>query len=176
MRGEATHSVRSLGLGFQPNELNHGHLHQLIHRIQAIQHADKVPDCDGLSNVAERHKRVSLARCVGFGREKGLKEFGRVGDEVFVGLVDCENGKDGVFADKGVAVLLQRVLVVKKAWVMIRTRQLRTVGTSGSKSSTSLIFCSIRRVAPRMYSLGCCCWGVSFYPRGDMQYSRDHFG
>jgi hypothetical protein len=37
------------------------------------------------------------------------------------------------------------------------TKQLRTVGIRGSRSSASLIFCRNRRVAPRMYSLGCCC-------------------
>lgn len=36
------------------------------------------------------------------------------------------------------------------------TKQLLTVGTKGSNNSTSLIFCSILNVAPRIYSLGCC--------------------
>ena len=36
------------------------------------------------------------------------------------------------------------------------TKQLLTVGTRGSNNSTSLIFCKNLRVAPRMYSLGCC--------------------
>jgi hypothetical protein len=38
----------------------------------------------------------------------------------------------------------------------IFTRQDRHVGMRGSRSSCSLIFCKNLKVAPRIYSLGCC--------------------
>ena len=38
--------------------------------------------------------------------EKGVKEFGRVGNEVLVVLVDRVDGKDGVLANEGMSVFL----------------------------------------------------------------------
>ena len=68
-------------------------------------------------------------------------------------LVDCKDGKDGVLPDKRMAMFLvyQRVHRVRL------TMHDRTVGINGSRISASRTFCKNRKVAPRIYSLGCCC-------------------
>lgn len=103
----STHPIRTLRLCLQPDQLNHRHLHQLIHRLQPIQHAQQVPNRHRLRDTTQRHKRVPFTGCVGFRGEEGFEEFGCVRDEVFLALVDCVDGEDGVFADKGVAVFLR---------------------------------------------------------------------
>jgi hypothetical protein len=68
-----THPIRALRLGLQPHQLNHRHLHQLVHPLERIQHADQVPDGDGLRDPTQGDERVALARRVGFGREEGFQ-------------------------------------------------------------------------------------------------------
>lgn len=95
-----THPVRTLCLCLQPHQLDDRHLHQLIHRLQAIQHAQQIPHRHRLRNTTQRHKRVPFTCRVGFRSEERFEEFRRVGDEVFLALVDCVDGEDGVFPDE----------------------------------------------------------------------------
>jgi hypothetical protein len=88
--------------------------------------------------------------------EERVQQFWRVGNEVFVVLVDGVDGEYGVLADEGMAVLLRDVSLKSAIRVFQLTRHDRTVGMRGSSNSGSRIFCRYLRVAPRMYSLGCC--------------------
>ncbi len=99
---------------------------------------------------------------------EGLDQFGRIGDEELEVFVDCEYCHHRVLADERVAVLLRNPRAARSAprpsdsnsaqyWLWVRTRQARHEGIRGSRSSGSRIFWRNRRVAPRMYSFGCCC-------------------
>jgi hypothetical protein len=79
-------------------------------------------------------------------------------------LVDGVDGEYGVLADEGMAVLLRVISLVPVVRNFQLTRHDRTVGMRGSSNSGSRIFCRYLRVAPRMYSLGCC-YVVSQRPR-----------
>lgn len=73
-------------------------------------------------------------------------------------LVDGVDCKDGVLSDEGMTMFLSMAANQQVIYYSThkRTRHERTVGIRGSSSSDSRIFCKKRRVAPRMYSFGCC--------------------
>ena len=58
-----------------------------------------------MTNRGERGKGISLARGIAFGFQEGLEQLRRIGHQNLVVLVDGGNGKDGVLANVGVAVL-----------------------------------------------------------------------
>jgi hypothetical protein len=61
-----THSVTSLRLGLLANQLDHRHLHQLVHARDLVKVVEEVSDGCGLRDAAERHERVALASGIGF--------------------------------------------------------------------------------------------------------------
>lgn len=124
------------------------------------------------------------------GRHESLDQFRRVRNQVVKVFIDLEDGHDGVLPDVAVAVFLPSCIgggpldvdTVILGELEVLTRQERHVGINGSSSSGSRIFWRKRRVAPRMYSFGCCCGArhISTGKRGMMlkllESSRGHFG
>jgi hypothetical protein len=65
-RWTKTHSVTSLRLGLFANQLDHRHLHQLVHARDLVKVVEEVSDGRGLRNAAEGDERVALAGGIGF--------------------------------------------------------------------------------------------------------------
>jgi hypothetical protein len=63
---EQTYSVATLRLGLFSHQLNHGHLHQLVHSANRVKVVDQVSNSSGLRDVAERDKGIALTCRVGF--------------------------------------------------------------------------------------------------------------
>src|ERR1700690_2150151 len=135
------HPMSRLILTIQPNDLNDAHLQQLIQPGNLLINAQYPLISLRHGTMCQKHKRVPLARCVRLGRQESPHEFWSIGYEVFELAVDGVYCKDGVFA----------------TYEWRCSRQERQSGMSGSRSSASLeIFWRKRKVAPRIYSLGCC--------------------
>ena len=49
-----------------PHQLNHRHLHQLVHTANSVKVVEEIPHSGGLRDVAEGDKGVALACRVGF--------------------------------------------------------------------------------------------------------------
>jgi hypothetical protein len=64
-----THSVTSLRLGLLANQLDHRHLHQLVHARDLVKVVEEVSDGRGLRDAAEGHERIALASGIGFLRQ-----------------------------------------------------------------------------------------------------------
>lgn len=59
-------------LSLLPYQLNHSHLHQLVHGLDLIKIVEEILDGRGLRDVTESDKRVALACRVGFLRPNQL--------------------------------------------------------------------------------------------------------
>ena len=94
--------MRRIALAIQPDNIDYGHLQQLVETTNLIMHLRYVLDSLWHSAVCEKHKRIALAGGVGLGSQERLHELRRVRYETLVFSVDSINRKDGVFPDVGV--------------------------------------------------------------------------
>ncbi len=62
----ATNLVATFAPRFQPDQLNHRHLHQLVHPAQTIQHAEEVSNGEWLCDITEGDEGITTAGSVGF--------------------------------------------------------------------------------------------------------------
>ncbi len=94
--------MRRIVLAIQPDNIDYGHLQQLVETTNLIVHLRYVLDSLWHSAVCEKHKRIALAGGVRLGSQERLYELRRVWYETFVLSVDSIDRKDGVFPDVGV--------------------------------------------------------------------------
>ena len=64
--GSCAHPVGTVALSVGPDQLNHGHLHKLVHRVDRLGRVQQVLDSAVVRHVAERDESVTLACNVGF--------------------------------------------------------------------------------------------------------------
>jgi len=65
-RSKTTHPVPALRLSFLAHQLDHRHLHQLVHAADLIKVVQQVSHRGRLRDLAQRDESVALARRVGF--------------------------------------------------------------------------------------------------------------
>jgi hypothetical protein len=88
--------------------------------------------------MRKEHECVTLARHVRLCSNESLHELGSIWDEVFIFAVDSVHGEYGVLADVGMTVL-------------------ETAAAGRNQGFEEFSIFGYRKVAPRIYSLGCCC-------------------
>lgn len=103
-----THAMNRVLFAIQLDNLDNAHLEQFVHSGHLVGHAEDVLDCLGHSAVRQEHKRVPLARRIGFGSEECLNELRCIGNEVLEFAVDSIDGENGVFANVRMPMLQTR--------------------------------------------------------------------
>jgi hypothetical protein len=94
--------MRRIVLAIQPDNIDYGHLQQLVETADLIMHLRYVLDSLWHRAVCEKDKCIALAGGVRLGSQERLYELWCVWYEALVLSVDSVNGKDGVFSDVGV--------------------------------------------------------------------------
>lgn len=61
-----THPVRTIAIGIRPDQLDDGHLHELVHRIDRLGRVQQVLDGAGMRDATQGYKSIPLASDVGF--------------------------------------------------------------------------------------------------------------
>jgi hypothetical protein len=91
-------------LAIQPDNIDYGHLQQLVETANLIMHLRYVLDSLWHRAVCEKDKRIAFAGGIRLGSQERLYKLRRVWYETLVLSVDSINRKDGVFSDVGVPV------------------------------------------------------------------------
>ena len=94
--------MRRIILAIQPDNIDYGHLQQLIETTNLVMHLRYVLHGLWHRAVCEKHKRIALAGSVRLGSQERLYELRRVWYETLVLSVDSIDRKDGVFPNVGV--------------------------------------------------------------------------
>ena len=91
--------------------------------------------------MSKEDESVAFAGRIALSDEESVHEFRRIRNEIFEFTVDGIEGETAFLRTQECRC----------------SRHKRQVGIKGSKSSASFaIFCKKRKLAPRIYSLGCC--------------------
>ena len=94
--------MRRIILAIQTDNIDYGHLQQLVETANLIMHLRYVLDSLWHGAIREKDKRIALAGGVRLGSQERVYELRRVWYETLVLSVDSINRKDGIFPDVGV--------------------------------------------------------------------------